>query len=190
MRLGCQILCQNLKIGLSKILLRQANTKSAKTYIKISLKQNLGNKNLPKGNTFMKKIFFILTSIVLCGLLMSACEENTKIYNTWNLITLSVDDNPIDPTNSEKQVFITVEDQKFNGYAGCNLFFGNLKIQKNKIQTSSIGSTKMLCEPSAMEIEVTLLRLFSDSVIDFVIKDKNLVLEKDGIKAIFEAKGQ
>ena len=159
-------------------------------------KKQLANKKrtinkLKKRKNIMKKIFFILTSIVLCGLLMSACEEeSSKIYNTWNLITLSVDDNPIDPTNSEKQVFITVEDQKFNGYAGCNLFFGNLKVQKNKIQTSSTGSTKMLCEPSAMEIETTLLRLFADSVVDFVIKDKNLVLEKDGIKAIFEAKKQ
>ena len=128
---------------------------------------------------------------ILSVLLLSACEEeHTKIYNTWNLISLTVEDNPIDPTNSEKQVFVTVDDQKFNGYAGCNLFFGNLKVKKNKLQSFSTGATKMLCDPYAMEIEKAMLRLFSDSVVDFVIKDKNLLLEKEGIQAIFEAKGQ
>lgn len=147
------------------------------------------NKNLKEIAMKLLKLFPLV--IALSALYMSACkEENMRIYNTWNLITLSVDGNPIDPTNSEKQVFITVDDQKFNGYAGCNLFFGNLKIQKNKIQSSSTGATKMLCDPSAMEIERTILRLFSDSSVDFVIKDKNLVLEKEGIQAIFEAKGQ
>ena len=52
--------------------------------------------------------------------------------------------------------------------------------------------TRMLCDPESMAVEDTLIKLFSDSAVDFRLENDSLVLQKkgsgegEGIKAVFK----
>lgn len=127
-------------------------------------------------------------SFVGCG------DDASKVYNTWNLESLSNDGVNIDISNIQKEAFVTIDKEKFNGNAGCNSFFGSHKIINNQIQSSNTGMTRMLCDPESMAVEDTLIKLFSDSAVDFRFENDSLVLQKkgsgesEGIKAVFKGR--
>lgn len=129
------------------------------------------------------------------ALVFVACgDDSAKLYNTWNLVSLSDGGNPIDTSHSDRRVSITIDKDKFNGYSGCNSFFGSYKTNGDQFQSANSGMTRMLCEPKSMEIEESLIKLFSDNSVHFVLQEGKLVFEKDGenggVKAIFEAQSK
>ncbi|NDJ26395.1 MULTISPECIES: META domain-containing protein [unclassified Campylobacter] len=71
---------------------------------------------------------------------------------------------------------------KFNGFAGCNRFFGEFSLDKNKLSIAeNSGSTKMLCDPEAMIFEDALLASFKG---DFELKknENGFVLESPALQ--------
>ena len=54
--------------------------------------------------------------------------------------------------------------------------------------------TRMLCEPKSMEIEESLIKLFSDNSVRFTLQEEKLIFEKTGenggVQAIFEAQSK
>lgn len=121
-------------------------------------------------------------------------DESAKLYNTWNIVALSDGGNPIDVGHSERKISITIDKDKFNGYSGCNSFFGSYKINGDQFQSANPGMTRMLCEPKSMEIEESLIKLFSDNSVRFTLQEGKLIFEKTGenggVQAIFEAQSK
>lgn len=107
----------------------------------------------------IKYLFLILSLIWI-----NACSKDDASLEDKNLniemISLNLKD-----SNTSKQFSIASDDallsfskDKFNGFVGCNRFFGSLEYKKNTvIFKDDIASTKMLCDPITMEIEDSLL---------------------------------
>ncbi|OBV28350.1 hypothetical protein BKN38_02800 [Helicobacter sp. CLO-3] len=131
---------------------------------------------------------------VLAMFFVACGDDASKVYNTWNLVSLSNNGANIDISKTQKEAFVTIDKEKFNGNAGCNSFFGSHKIINNQIQSSNTGMMRMLCDPESMAVEDTLIKLFSDSAVDFRLENDSLVLQKkgdegsEGIKAVFKEK--
>lgn len=94
-----------------------------------------------------------LTFFAFFSLLMLSCNA-TKVNiqdkiteRTWKLKSLNGKDVEIN-TNQEKDIYFVLksEDNRMNGFSGCNNFFGAYSLQDgNQITFSSIGATKMAC---------------------------------------------
>lgn len=50
--------------------------------------------------------------------------------------------------------------KQVSGFSGCNRFFGPYSLNNNTLNFGEIGSTKMLCDENANEIEVKLFKVF------------------------------
>lgn len=72
-------------------------------------------------------------------------------------------------------------DGKILGSGGCNRFFGTYDITENKIKFSPFGATRMACEKSVMDLEMTFMMVFEEIS----------AFEKDGINlTFFNTQGQ
>ena len=100
--------------------------------------------------------------------------ENTK----WIITTLEGQD--ISDYNNEGQVIyftLNSEDNRVNGYAGCNTFMGTYKLEEgNRISFSQMGVTRMAC-PDAKINEADVLSVF-ETADNFTISDGKLALNK------------
>lgn len=62
----------------------------------------------------------------------------------------------------DENASITFTQNNYNGFAGCNRFFGSLSLKNDKIVfADNGGSTRMLCPPEVMRFEDALLRHLS-----------------------------
>lgn len=100
--------------------------------------------------------------------------ENVK----WVLSTLGGQDWSATP-NSGRTIHFTLdsENQRINGYSGCNSFMGTYTIDAhNRISFSKLASTRMACpDPEINEAEI--LRFF-ETADNFTIADGKLSLNK------------
>ena len=69
-------------------------------------------------------------------------------------------------------------DNKVNGFAGCNKYFGNYTLDGRTINLDELGSTRMHCE-DAMELEQAFLKLMSMEL-HGLFSDGKLILSADG----------
>ncbi len=67
---------------------------------------------------------------------------------------------------------------RVSGFAGCNRFFGNYKIEGNSITFSQLGSTKMMCDEEANMIENKFLNILNEAN-QIAIEDGNVILLKN-----------
>lgn len=93
----------------------------------------------------MKLLISILTLFAL--LTCDNNQERNLISSNWEVIEVG----GITEFEKSPNMRIDVENNRVNGYAGCNQFFGDLSIETNKISFGNVGSTRMMCPDMTLE---------------------------------------
>ena len=101
----------------------------------------------------------------------------------------------IDWTNAGVSVIVSAEkpvtldfdeaNKKLSGNAGCNQYFGNYKLENDKMSTGPLGSTMMYCNEEIMDQEMRFLKLFEDGVM-LSMENELLVIEDDNNQLKFK----
>ena len=149
----------------------------------------------------MKHSKILLILLASTSLLLASCAKNSnninatnitdnekyaRIYHSqWVFTELQEGLYEADLKKLEKPATLNIKKESFNGYSGCNNFFGEFGIKNNKIKNSKVGSTKMMCPKEFMEIEQIILKLLSNPS-KYAIKDNRLILKQGNIKAVLE----
>lgn len=110
--------------------------------------------------------------------------ENTK----WVISTLEGQD-ITNPESNGRDIHFTLnsEDNRVNGYSGCNTFMGTYKIEQgNRISFSQMGMTRMACPDSEIN-EAQILKVF-ETADNFTIADGKLSLNKAKMAPLAEFK--
>jgi heat shock protein HslJ len=135
----------------------------------------------------MKKLFPLIFSFFLFLTSTNAQEKgNLPLVDTqWNLSNLN--DKVINSNDEGLSSFIIFSaDNTFKGFAGCNKFQGNYKIEKGKLSLEKIGATKMECENNNNEED--FLKTLNKVVSFKIVKNELMLKDKSKTIAIFEAK--
>ncbi|SMO55949.1 META domain-containing protein [Solitalea koreensis] len=128
----------------------------------------------------MKNIFQRLIYALIFCLLFSACSTvkgpPTLANNHWELQDVKGVDIYL-AFNIKHGIFIEFNDstKKFNGYTGCNNFFGEYTVDGNKLHFSDMSTTRMACPQ--MKSENLYLQAISQ-VDNYRIDGKKLLLYK------------
>lgn len=104
----------------------------------------------------MKKKLIVMT---VCAVLFAGCdaELNTQAEVDidssisgvqWQLVELMGMPVEVDEGKKEPFIFLESESNKFNGFSGCNNFFGTYELNEEqlRISFSKVGATLMACE--------------------------------------------
>lgn len=135
----------------------------------------------------MKKYLYI----VACALVFIACANKNSVafadIENKNLIIgkIIIAGKTFMPSLSQ-DASILFSKSNYNGFGGCNSFFGSFKLKSNKITfTNNAGATKMLCPPEIMIFENALL---SQLIGEFTLnkENDNLILQSKEIKIYFK----
>ena len=122
--------------------------------------------------TIMKYLFTLLTAASV--LAFTSCSETKKITEGPTVVNsdykASITDvfwsltevmgKPVVLAPDTKMVFVrfNLKDNRVEGNAGCNNMFGKFELSDNeRIKISGLGSTKMACEGTRMEIETNFM---------------------------------
>ena len=133
-----------------------------------------------------------MRQIVFCFLAVSlffSCkpaEKSASLTGTkWVLESMNGREVKLKEPTSE--VFMTLEDGKVNGKAGCNSFFGSYELgEGNQLDFGPMGATKMACPD--MDIEVFFFTML-DSTRIYTIEGNKLSLKdvNEGVLVVFKA---
>lgn len=94
----------------------------------------------------------------------------------WNLIQMD----GVTQENSPAFLIFEPGKNRFNGYAGCNNFFGGYEKTEDTISFKQIGSTLMACsDEEKNKLESALLKLLSEKTFRYDIADQVLNLYYD-----------
>jgi heat shock protein HslJ len=136
----------------------------------------------------MKKIILFIFTVAL---FLNGCNSSKKtevayedLKNTrWVLKELK--SSVVTDTKGDIYIIFSINENKFNGFGGCNKFFGNYEYDGKTLKLSNFGSTKMFCADDKYETNFfEALNNFDDHK----IIGKYLHLYKDGkTVAKFEA---
>lgn len=136
----------------------------------------------------MKKVILFVFAVLLT---ISGCNSSKQtdvayedLKNTrWVLKEL----NSAAVTDTKQDIYIIfrINENKFDGFGGCNKFFGTYDYDGKILKLSDFGSTKMFCVDDKYEIKFfEVLNSFDDHK----IVEKYLYLYKSGkVLAKFEA---
>jgi len=126
--------------------------------------------------TLMKHLIaaVVVASISACAQIPASSTDNKTLQNQW-LIT-SINKMAVIPHSKATITF--TEDNKVNGNASCNNFFGGYTQQDNKISFGPTASTKMLCMSAINRQEERLLQALSN-VDHYQIDNNTLILSNE-----------
>lgn len=135
----------------------------------------------------MKKYFYIAA----CALAFIACADKngvafSAIENKSLVIDKIIVANKTFIPSPSQDASILFSKNNYNGFGGCNSFFGSFNLNGNKITfDGNGGATKMLCPPEIMIFENTLL---SQLMGEFTLskENNNLILQSKEIKIYFK----
>jgi heat shock protein HslJ len=141
-----------------------------------------------------KKIIYYSVLILLifngCGEHKKMSEENyvdiiiltsNWYLHEWTSDSLSI----IISTEKALTMDFDEENKKISGYAGCNRYFGNYKIEDGVFSTGQLGSTQMFCSPEIIDQEPRFLQLI-EAGIGISMKKNFLILEDERNQLIFK----
>ena len=104
-----------------------------------------------------------LTPLLLITLLFTACGTTRQSKTTGGTYQLnaiwtlqSIGSKNIDPkttSNGLPNMELNLNEERIFGYAGCNRYSGNFKLEKDSIRFGNLMSTKMACGDLNMETE-------------------------------------
>lgn len=121
----------------------------------MSIKQFIKKRILTKGiNMKLQLITLVFAAITLysCGptktndTMENNATTNTITSSRWVLETL--DGKKVNPFQNGNEIGFTLnaEENRINGYSGCNNFFGTYKLEEgSRIKFSGLGATEMAC---------------------------------------------
>jgi len=107
-------------------------------------------------------------------------QDSSIVLNGAYVISKLLDD---DVTEYNLGITFNAEEQKVNGFSGCNRFFGTYSYHENHLTFGALGATKMFCNDIKNKIESTLFENLSkidsinskDSIIE-LLSNKQVVL--------------
>lgn len=82
-----------------------------------------------------------------CGAFLNAYLVN----NNWELESINGKNISDLPTEKAPTLNINLLEKKVNGFAGCNTFFGDVTIKKERLIFGNIGQTKKACKDNTVE---------------------------------------
>ena len=133
----------------------------------------------------MRQIVFCFLAVSLF-LSCKPAEKSASLTGTkWVLESMNGREVKLKEPTSE--VFMTLEDGKVNGKAGCNSFFGSYELgEGNQLDFGPMGATKMACPD--MDIEVFFFTML-DSTRIYTIEGNKLSLKdvNEGVLGVFKA---
>jgi len=121
---------------------------------------------------------------------MNAADSNQKtdcdLKNTrWKLVELNGEEVTVPEGASDIHMTLSLEENKVNGFAGCNTFFGTYETKDNSLSFSKVGATRMACPQ--LDLEGAFLKAI-DSVQEYKIQKDELTLYSAGQPvAVFKA---
>lgn len=86
---------------------------------------------------------------------LSQHQDEALTGKRWKLVEMN--NRPVSNTTGEQEFFILLQsdENRINGYAGCNNFFGTYELKEgNRINFSKMASTMMACPDMATEQEL------------------------------------
>lgn len=153
-------------------------------------------------NTFINmrsiSVLFFLTSIFLSLQVMANnnnSDETSKsdvnipstaeLLNTyWKLIEISGDPVVTKQGQREKKLTLHVEENKVNGFGGCNSFFGTYTVDTGSLKFGPLAATRRFCADS-MDQENQFFKLLS-VVTSYTINGQELDLIDDQGKPVLK----
>ncbi len=112
--------------------------------------------------------------------LYKGCGEFLNEYsvnNKWELESINgkkVADLPIERTPT---LNINLLENKMNGFAGCNTFFGAVKMEKGRLKFENTGLTKKACKDNTTE--ALIVKLLNDNTPKHMITEDGKLVLKD-----------
>ena len=133
----------------------------------------------------MKRIVFCFLAASLFFSCKPAEKDASLLGTKWVLESMNGREIKLKEPTSE--VFMTLQDDKVNGKAGCNNFFGGYTLgEGGSLNFGAMGATKMACPD--MDIEVYFFTML-DSTRNYAIEGNTLRLKDsgDGVIGVFKA---
>lgn len=125
--------------------------------------------------------FKLISLLVASVLILAACSPAgiPASGQSWRLVSLTVDGNPVDLTTAKPLTLEIGDDTNVGGSSGCNSFFGNLEFKSDgQVIPGVFGGTEMACE-TGMEVEAAYLDALS-RVDSYEFTDSRLTLSGEG----------
>ena len=112
----------------------------------------------------MKHVFILISLLLIksCGASDQMAKTKTsEDMPTQEILSGTYEISALDAFKITDPLSITFDsnENRINGFAGCNRFFGSYKTKGNTISFSQVGITKMLCQEEANQIEQRFLEI-------------------------------
>ena len=141
-------------------------------------------------NSFLKWPLLTLSLIILsCSSkknTQTSYENNELLLGSeWSLSSWTLN-GQYHPMNNSEEIMLSFDTSlsRAQGNNGCNQFFGDFSIQKDKLSIQNVGATKKYCGEESAKTEIEFIQFIADCSISSV-KNEELVLTKDKEKLIF-----
>jgi heat shock protein HslJ len=150
------------------------------------LRQQGKQKNTEK--KMKKSILLSIASIVLLGILISACSggASADIVGEWRLVSFGPASSPR-PAAGETSINFGADGQ-LAGNVGCNSFGGEYKMKGDKIEFGPIMSTLMACMDTIGDQESATFAVFANTVPFALTGDTLTITSADGSMVVVLAK--
>lgn len=126
------------------------------------------------------KVFKQLSLLVVSLSLFACSTQSTndkpvdiamEIQNSWQLISVDGQD-----VSNEINSTLNIDDEnKATGKLACNNFFGGVDLEQDQLTIAQMGSTRMLCDEAANNVEMIVTNVLSGGA-QVEITDGNLKL--------------
>lgn len=107
------------------------------------------------------------------------------VNNKWELE--SINNKPVTDSSAGKVPALNINllENKVNGFAGCNSFFGMVKIEQSRLKFENIGLTKKACKDNTTE--TLIVKLLNDNTQKHTItKDGKLLMKNAETTLLFK----
>ncbi len=102
---------------------------------------------------------------------------NPNLHNIWAVTSINGED--LNPEKFPKDIphfEMNLETKHFSGFAGCNDVHGEMSFNYNKLNISTLISTKMYCA-EVSTVENQILGILRNGPLIYTLKGRNLILE-------------
>ena len=88
--------------------------------------------------------------LLLVTLVLTACpkEPDMELENTYWILTQIEGKTVAEPDKDKRRIFLQIPEgaeDRVEGYAGCNAFFGNCEVKGETLSFSRMSTTKRMC---------------------------------------------
>ncbi len=105
-------------------------------------------------------------------------SNNTAMLNgSWKLVSLNGKTINVSEESRRPRITFVPTEQRVNGFAGCNSFFGGFTAAATQISFTNIGATRMACHDDTLE--QPFLAVISDTSLMYQVTATTLKLMKN-----------